>query len=308
MSDRIAVFNAGRIEQVGAPAEVYERPATRFVAGFVGTSNLLGGDAAEAITRAAQARSPSGPRRSGSRTPVADGRSRRVRRPGPDPRASSTSARHPLPRRARRRRRARGHPAEPDDDLDRGPRAAGARCPPRLETAAHPGDRRVERSARSTRRSTAMRRFLTWRHGRTGRRAPARSTPTPGGRVGRGAPSSAARRLRRSESAAAPPCAARRRRCSPGDTARSSRSSRPSTCRTVGGPGEGALNLIIWAGYAESGENVPEYDWVTPFEQATGCKVNVEGRRHVRPDGHAHAPGRRTPTTASRRRATPPCA
>ena len=41
MSDRLAVFNAGRIEQVGAPAEVYERPATRFVAGFVGTSNLL---------------------------------------------------------------------------------------------------------------------------------------------------------------------------------------------------------------------------------------------------------------------------
>ena len=47
---RIAVFNAGRIEQVGAPAEVYERPATTFVAGFVGTSNLIGGDAAEAIT------------------------------------------------------------------------------------------------------------------------------------------------------------------------------------------------------------------------------------------------------------------
>jgi putative spermidine/putrescine transport system ATP-binding protein len=49
MSDRIAVFNLGRIEQVGAPAEVYERPATRFVAGFVGTSNLLTGDAARAI-------------------------------------------------------------------------------------------------------------------------------------------------------------------------------------------------------------------------------------------------------------------
>ena len=36
MSDRLAVFNRGRIEQIGAPAEVYERPATRFVAGFVG--------------------------------------------------------------------------------------------------------------------------------------------------------------------------------------------------------------------------------------------------------------------------------
>ncbi len=49
MSDRLAVFNAGRIEQVGSPAEVYERPGTPFVAGFVGTSNLLTGDAAEAI-------------------------------------------------------------------------------------------------------------------------------------------------------------------------------------------------------------------------------------------------------------------
>jgi putative spermidine/putrescine transport system ATP-binding protein len=41
MSDRIAVFNQGRIEQVSPPAELYERPATEFVAGFVGVSNLL---------------------------------------------------------------------------------------------------------------------------------------------------------------------------------------------------------------------------------------------------------------------------
>ncbi len=41
MSDRLAVFNNGRIEQVGAPAEVYERPTTEFVAGFVGVSNVL---------------------------------------------------------------------------------------------------------------------------------------------------------------------------------------------------------------------------------------------------------------------------
>jgi putative spermidine/putrescine transport system ATP-binding protein len=41
MSDRIAVFNAGRIEQIGTPADVYERPATEFVAGFIGVSNVL---------------------------------------------------------------------------------------------------------------------------------------------------------------------------------------------------------------------------------------------------------------------------
>jgi putative spermidine/putrescine transport system ATP-binding protein len=54
MSDRIAVFNRGRIEQIGAPAAVYERPATAFVAGFVGVSNLLGDDAAAAIAGSPQ--------------------------------------------------------------------------------------------------------------------------------------------------------------------------------------------------------------------------------------------------------------
>jgi putative spermidine/putrescine transport system ATP-binding protein len=49
MSDRVAVFDQGRIQQVGTPQEVYERPASRFVAGFVGTSNLLTGPAARAL-------------------------------------------------------------------------------------------------------------------------------------------------------------------------------------------------------------------------------------------------------------------
>jgi spermidine/putrescine transport system ATP-binding protein len=43
MSDRIAVMNAGRIEQIGVPADIYERPATRFVAEFIGRMNLFGG-------------------------------------------------------------------------------------------------------------------------------------------------------------------------------------------------------------------------------------------------------------------------
>jgi putative spermidine/putrescine transport system ATP-binding protein len=41
MSDRIAVFSDGRIEQVGTPGEIYERPSNDFVAGFVGTSNIV---------------------------------------------------------------------------------------------------------------------------------------------------------------------------------------------------------------------------------------------------------------------------
>jgi len=49
MSDRIAVFNGGRIEQIDTPAALYERPATAFVAGFVGTSNMLSGELARRL-------------------------------------------------------------------------------------------------------------------------------------------------------------------------------------------------------------------------------------------------------------------
>jgi putative spermidine/putrescine transport system ATP-binding protein len=49
LCDRLAVFNAGRVEQVGPAAEVYDSPATTFVAGFVGTSNVVSGADAEAI-------------------------------------------------------------------------------------------------------------------------------------------------------------------------------------------------------------------------------------------------------------------
>jgi putative spermidine/putrescine transport system ATP-binding protein len=46
MSDRVAVFRDGRVDQVATPVELYERPATSFVAGFVGTSNRIRGEAA----------------------------------------------------------------------------------------------------------------------------------------------------------------------------------------------------------------------------------------------------------------------
>jgi putative spermidine/putrescine transport system ATP-binding protein len=49
MSDRVAVFDAGRIAQIGTPEEVYEKPASSFVAGFVGTSNVFTGDVSEAL-------------------------------------------------------------------------------------------------------------------------------------------------------------------------------------------------------------------------------------------------------------------
>ena len=42
------------------------------------------------------------------------------------------------------------------------------------------------------------------------------------------------------------------------------------------GNGEGTLNIIAWAGYAEDGSTDKKVDWVTPFEKATGCQVNVK--------------------------------
>jgi putative spermidine/putrescine transport system ATP-binding protein len=55
MSDRVAVFNQGKVEQMATPGELYERPKTEFVAGFVGVSNLLQGEAAASVTGAARA-------------------------------------------------------------------------------------------------------------------------------------------------------------------------------------------------------------------------------------------------------------
>ena len=46
--------------------------------------------------------------------------------------------------------------------------------------------------------------------------------------------------------------------------------------KTEVGPGEGALDIVAWPGYIERGETVAEFDWVTGFEQATGCQVRVK--------------------------------
>jgi spermidine/putrescine transport system ATP-binding protein len=60
MSDRIAVMSGGRIEQVGTPEQLYDRPATRFVADFIGTTNLLPGVVASAERGATIVRLDSG--------------------------------------------------------------------------------------------------------------------------------------------------------------------------------------------------------------------------------------------------------
>jgi spermidine/putrescine transport system ATP-binding protein len=61
MSDRIAVMNRGVVEQLGPPAEIYDRPRTEFVAGFIGVSNLMPGSVASVNGREVDVRLDSGP-------------------------------------------------------------------------------------------------------------------------------------------------------------------------------------------------------------------------------------------------------
>ena len=125
MSDRIAVFADGRIEQVGTPTEIYERPVTQFVAGFVGTSNVLAPATRRACSSAATTTCTIRPEHIRI---VADGHGTGRRRDAHD----RDRARRAVPRRVRararrdrRRRAARGRRAE----RDRGRRRRRARAP-----------------------------------------------------------------------------------------------------------------------------------------------------------------------------------
>jgi putative spermidine/putrescine transport system ATP-binding protein len=75
MSDRIAVFNRGRIEQIGTPAELYERPATRFVADFLGETNFIPGRVLRSSGRLCQVDIAGGQFEATAPRPVADGAS-----------------------------------------------------------------------------------------------------------------------------------------------------------------------------------------------------------------------------------------
>ena len=104
MSDRIAVFNEGKIEQIGTPAEVYEHPATEFVAGFVGTSNVLERDGRRFTIRPEKIR-------------LLAGRGDR-RRARAGPRRCVPRRDHAVRLRPRRGRRAGGGAAEPRDVVE----------------------------------------------------------------------------------------------------------------------------------------------------------------------------------------------
>ena len=132
MSDRLAVFNAGRIEQVGSPADVYEHPQTEFVAGFVGVSNVLERTLSgrtsrftvrpEKIRILAEHETPE----DGAHTEA--GEISEVVYVGMVTRYAVAP---------RRRRNADGGQAEPGDDIRRGARGPWPASPPRVAPRAH---------------------------------------------------------------------------------------------------------------------------------------------------------------------------
>ena len=266
MSDRIAVFNDGRIEQVGTPAEIYERPATPFVAGFVGTSNLLTPAAPRGAARRAPACTPCGRRRSaragrrdavGRRRASPTGPSARSCTPARDPCVVALDAGAELVARSRRTDRRGGAEVRP-----RRPRRA-----------------RVARGDGSGARPEPA-------PPRPAGRPPRESQPTAGGH-------DETRRVRaRSARAVARRCSpwpraaravsrrGRRRRA--GDQRR-----RPSGRQQSVGAGEGEVNIIAWAGLRRERRNDPKTSTGSRRSRRRPAARRRQDRRHLRRDGHA---------------------
>ena len=249
LSDRIAVFNEGRIEQVGTAREIYEQPANAFVAGFVGTSNLLRGEQAE---RATGRRGTFGIRPE-KLTIAAPGRAARRRR------------------RLRGRHRRRGRVRRPGDPLRRRPR--------RRRTADRAGGERPPRQPRRAAARGPGGAALAPRAPDRGPRATARPTAPMTHPPHKGVPSEndheARRRARRAPSwpcRAVGPTAGPRTRSG----ARAG-SPRPTSSRsTSSATPEGEVSVLAWPGYVEDGSNDPEVDWISDFEKESGCKVTVK--------------------------------
>ena len=247
MSDRLAVFNQ-------RPDRAGRRPgrglrATRRRASWPASSArpTCSGRRRRGDPRRRAARSRSGRRRSTSPS--------RTRRSAPDERratgrsaTSSTSAPTPATSWRSTRARARRHPAEPGDDLDRGARTARQGCPPACGS-----DSTTPRRGRGVirRRRTGMRSHATWRSPRAARRR--------GRMFERGASAAPSPLASAAAPSAAPSAAARRRRAEP----------RPASL----GEGEGALNLVAWAGYVVGG---------TGGEQVAGLRLG-HARSRQRP-------------------------
>ncbi len=137
MSDRIAVFNEGRIEQLATPVELYEEPASAFVAGFVGTSNLLEGQVARTLVGVRRhVRDPAREGPDGGAGRRAGVRRRHLHRSRRGPRGGLPRVDHALGRRPRRRHHAHRLAPELRSIHRRRPRAA--RSARRAHLAARP--------------------------------------------------------------------------------------------------------------------------------------------------------------------------
>ena len=275
MSNRIAVFNNGRIEQVGhAPRDLRARRRRRSSPAFVGTSNVLV-DATRSAPAARRRRRPlvapgADPRRRRRPTPARSSSTACVerhpvpRRRVPRPRRRSTTASH-LARQRAERRRDRLAPGDtvrlawprptPSRSADTGTAIRRSREP--CTTRPTIDDRRSSRARASPAHSVRRRRRRRRRRGHDGAGGdagvpPRRRRDDGGSRRHHGG---ARRRPRRHAGTTAgadrPPAAAR---C-------------PTARSTELGEGEGEVNLIAWAGYVEDGSTDPAVDWVTPFEE-----------------------------------------
>ena len=148
MSDRIAVFSQGKIDQIGTPADVYERPANEFVAAFVGISNLLERDGRRFTIRPEKITiGPGGP---GDRVEQRD-----------DPRVALRRARHAHGRRPRAGGRGRGR--QPELGRAAGRRRARPRGHRRVEPGRNLCNRRQEEGEGMRRVSSATSRSRSWR-------------------------------------------------------------------------------------------------------------------------------------------------
>ena len=152
MSDRVAVFNHGKVEQVGPPREVYEQPATEFVAGFVGTANLLPDGDGLVTVRPERIRfgAPTGDETGATGTVDATQLPRRH---------------HPLPRPARGRIRPRGRGGQHHHDGAASPSATPCSwrgVPPIASEWVHPSLRQPQPTDTTTREGTCEGRDSAW--------------------------------------------------------------------------------------------------------------------------------------------------
>ena len=242
MSDRVAVFNEGRVEQVATPVELYESPASPFVAGFVGTSNRITGDAARAIV-GRDGEYAVRPEKLRVAAPDARARARRAGRPGPGARGRLPRPEHPRHRRARRR--ATAHRVATQQRGGRRPAAGGlgpARrggLPPRLPDLSlgthprNPGEVMTTRIRPLAATLGAAALVLVAGCGTQG--------------------------------------------SSSNGTAAAQGFTPPDIpMQQSMGKTEGSVNILAWPGYAEDGSTDKSIDWVTPFEKRTGCQANVK--------------------------------